>query len=217
MYFLFKWFRCLLRTENIKAIIGGLKRRMLGLDYLEMRVALNNGIMKPSILGKKLEIRRYSGELKKECIDLLNDVASIGPWNQSSFQQKILDTVENPKSDIFVVFMAKSVVGFAVIHKKSLSDNSAEIGYVVIKSGSRGKKLGYKLLVYILSEMRRRGISYAYVRTDSFRIPAIKTYLKCGFCPYIKNGNDRKRWQDVMDKIGIDLADYTKTDKCKIG
>ena len=80
-------------------------------------------------------------------------------------------------------------------------DGGAEIGYVAIRSKDRGKKLGYRLLMHILKEMKRRGIPYAYLRTDSFRLPAIKTYLKCGFSPWAEAENEKARWKSVLEAI----------------
>ncbi|MDP2922710.1 MAG: GNAT family N-acetyltransferase [Candidatus Omnitrophota bacterium] len=203
MYFLLVWFRSLFRLENLKAIIGSLKRRILRSTYLEMKMVLDNKIIQPLKLENNLEIRGYHESLREDCINLLNSIGSLGLWNRLSFEKRILDCVEEPEKDIFILLAGNSVVGFSVIHERSLNDNSAEIGYVAVKPQSRGNQLGYKLLVYILSEMKKRNLSYAYLKTDSFRTPAIKTYLKCGFCPFIRNKNQKKRWQNVMNKINI--------------
>jgi N-acetylglutamate synthase-like GNAT family acetyltransferase len=130
-----------------------------------------------------------------------------------SFRKLILSSVEDPTRDIFILLEENSVVGFTVIHKRNLYDNSAEVGYVAVSPNSRGKKLGYKLLAYILSEMKRRSFSYAYLKTDSFRTPAIKTYFKCGFSPCIRNENQRKRWEDVINKININYSDLENPKK----
>lgn len=199
MYYLFEWLNGLLRLENINAIMGSLKRRIFKLGFLEMRIMLNNGTV-PFRPVDGVEIRGYSEHLENECIELLNSVGSLGLWNRSRFQKDILSSVEDVKQDIFIVGSDNSVVGFAVIHKKPFTGNTREIGYVAVRPESRGKKLGYKLLMHILAEMKRRNIDSAYLRTDSFRLPAIKTYLKCGFYPHVKNENEKRRWQDAMDK-----------------
>ena len=40
MISIFKWLKGFFRLENIKAAIGSIKRRLLGWDYLEMRIDL---------------------------------------------------------------------------------------------------------------------------------------------------------------------------------
>lgn len=196
--YLFDWLNGLLRIENIGAIWGSLKRRIFRLGFLEMRADINNVLSSP--VWSDIEIIGYSEHLENECIKLLNSVGSLGLWNRSRFQKDILSSVEDVKQDIFIVCSDNPVAGFAVIHKKPPTGNIREIGYVAVRPESRGKKLGYKLLMYILAEMRRRNIASVYLRTDSFRLPAIKTYLKCGFYPHIKNENEKRRWQDALDK-----------------
>lgn len=200
MYYLLEWLNGLLVVENINAIVKSLKRRIFRFNFLEMRADLNAEEISSQIWDD-MDIRGYSECFEKNCISLLNSVGSLGLWNRARFQNDILSSVEDTKNDIFVVCRADFTIGIAVIHKKSLSNNLNEIGYVAVRPEYRGERIGYKLLMYVLTEMKRRNINQTYLRTDSFRIPAIKTYLKCGFYPYIKNENEKKRWQNVMNKI----------------
>lgn len=199
---LFFWFKSLLTFENIKAVLGSLKRRIFKLNFLEMRVSLNEEPF-PLSAFEGVELKGYSGHLEDGCINLLNSIGSLGFWNQERFSDEILSTVENPAKDIFILVEANSIVGLAVLHKKSLSDNCAEIGYVAVKSENRGKKLGYNLLLHVLAQMKNRDIDYGYLKTDSFRLGAIKTYLNTGFRPYIRNDNEKKRWRKALNKLGM--------------
>lgn len=202
MYSRFKWLFGLLSQENIKAVIGSLKRRIFKFNFLEMRIDLNSAEIS-SQSCEDMVIRGCSKDLEEGCISLLNSVGSLGFWDQSRFQKEILNTIDDAKNDIFIVSNSSSPIGFAVLHKKPLSNGLREIGYIAVRLENRGKRLGYELIIHILTEMKKRGIEQAYLRTDSFRIPAIKTYLKCGFYPYIKNENEKKRWKGVLKKINI--------------
>ena len=210
MHHLLKWLIGLLGAENIKAIIGSLKRRAFKLNFLEMRIDLNSAEI-PSQSHEDMTVSGYSKDLEEGCISLLNSVGSLGFWDQSRFHKEILNTVYDAKNDIFIVSNSGSPVGFAVLHKKILSNGLREVGYIAVRPENRGKRLGYELIIHILTEIKKRGIEQAYLRTDSFRVPAIKTYLKCGFYPYIKNENEKKRWQSVMKAIN-----YTKNSRIKV-
>lgn len=210
MYSLAEWLNGLLRVENVSAVIGSLKRRMFKLDFLEMRIDLTSQKIPPQI-SNGVDIKGYSEGMERRYINLLNSVGSLGLWNKSRFQRDILSSVEDIKNDIFAVYENGSAVGFAVLHKKSLSNGLREIGYIAVRPENRGKRLGYKLIMSVLAEMKRSGICQAYLRTDSFRIPAIKTYLKCGFHPYIKSENEKKRWQSVIKAIND-----TKSSRIKV-
>ena len=200
MYYKLKWLIGLLRPENLRAVLGSLKRRIFKLNFLEMRIDLNNAKIPAQLYGDTV-IKGYSGDIKEECISLLNSVGSLGFWDQSRFQREVLNAVDDAKNDIFIIGSSGFVVGFAVLHKESANSGLREIGYIAVRPENRGKRLGYKVITYILSEMKRRGIYHAYLRTDSFRIPAIKTYLKCSFYPYIKNENEKRRWEVVLNRI----------------
>lgn len=201
MYYLLEWISSLFRTENINAIMGSLKRRIFRLNFLEMRISLNNKTINiPSRDG--FVIRGYSKYFEDGCISVLNSAGSLGPWNKSRFKREILLSVADMPNDIFIVCDGDTVAGITVFHKKSPVNGLNEIGYVAVRPGYRGKKLGYKLLMHILAEINQRNIACIYLRTDSFRIPAIKTYLKTGFYPYMKNKNECKRWERIMRKIG---------------
>ena len=202
---LFFWFKSLLTFENIKAVLGSLKRRIFRLSFLEMRINLS-GKSFPSPVFEDVKVDGYSGRLEKGCIHLLNSIGSLGFWNPRKFGNEILSTVENPREDIFILSEGSSVVGLTVLHKRSLSNNCAEIGYVAVKPENRGKKLGYNLLLHVLAQMKNRNIDYGYLKTDSFRLGAIKTYLNTGFRPYIRNDNERKRGRKALNKLGMDTS-----------
>ena len=204
MHDLFFWFKSLLTFENIKAVLGSLKRRIFKLNFLEMRINLNDESFSPPAF-EGVELKGYSEHLEKGCINLLNSIGSLGFWNQRRFRDELLSTAENPAKDIFILVEANSIVGLTVLHKRSLSNNCAEIGYVAVKPENRGKKLGYNLLLHVLAQMKNRNIDYGYLKTDSFRLGAIKTYLNTGFHPYIRNDNERKRWQKALDKLGMNI------------
>ena len=204
MHDLFFWFKSLLTLENIRAVLGSLKRRIFRLSFLEMRINLSEeSFLSPVFEDVKVE--GYSEHLEKGCINLLNSIGSLGFWNQERFKDEILFTVENPAKDIFILVEANSIIGLTVLHRKSLSDNCAELGYVAVKPENRSRKLGYNLLLHVLAQMKNRDIDYGYLMTDSFRLGAIKTYLNTGFRPYIRNENERKRWQKALNKLGINI------------
>ena len=204
MYYLLEWLNGLLRLENMGIILGSLRRRIFGQDFLEMRLILKDEKLSPSIWDG-LKIRGYSEDFEGKCISVLNSVGSLGLWNPSRFREKILSTVENPKKDVFIVYSTDAIIGFTVVHKKSLDNDLREIGWVAVRPENWGEKLGYKLLMYIMSEMKRRNIYHVYLRTDSSRMFAIKTYLRVGFHPHIRNDIDRKRWHKIMSG----LKEYT--------
>ena len=50
--------------------------------------------------------------------------------------------------------------------------------------------------------MRERGYAAAFLGTDDFRVPAVRTYLGLGFVPDYVEDSHRLRWSAVFAKIG---------------
>jgi mycothiol synthase len=75
--------------------------------------------------------------------------------------------------------------------------------YVGARNAHRGRKLGYQVSLAALHRMRDEGRTTARLLTDDFRLPAIKTYLKLGFEPLLVDENQRCRWADVFDALGM--------------
>jgi mycothiol synthase len=196
---LVEWLQGLLRIENIKAVLGSLKRRLFKLNFLEMRIDLKDKIISSPIWGD-YSIRGYSEDLDEQCMSVLNSVGNLGFWNRARFRQSILSKVDDPEQDIFLVCGAGLIVGMTVLHMPTEKHTLPEIGYVGVRPEYRGKKIGYRLLMHILAEAKKRQIPKLFLRTDSFRIAAIKTYINVGFTPYITGDNVRKRWQRVMQQ-----------------
>jgi mycothiol synthase len=67
---------------------------------------------------------------------------------------------------------------------------------------SAGHGLGYCVVLDALYEMKRQGCSSSVLSTDDFRIPAIKTYLKLGYLPVIRDNDHCERWQIIFGILG---------------
>lgn len=74
------------------------------------------------------------------------------------------------------------------------------VHWVGVASEHSRRGLGLALMARVLRDFHERGYQAAVLETDDFRIPAIRTYLKCGFLPvYDVAGEDhRARWSRVL-------------------
>ena len=88
---------------------------------------------------------------------------------------------------------------FAVI-----CDYEKKQGYIHMvgcKPGFRGRGIGNLIAAQAVYTLTAAGMETAYLTTDDFRIPAIKSYLKAGFIPDIKNEEHKQRWEKVFEII----------------
>lgn len=66
----------------------------------------------------------------------------------------------------------------------------------------RGK--GYGSLLNQIAEftLKEEGMETAYLTTDDWRIPAIKSYLRIGFTPDLSTEDFQRRWESLYAQLG---------------
>ncbi|MGI6315078.1 MAG: GNAT family N-acetyltransferase [Christensenellales bacterium] len=75
--------------------------------------------------------------------------------------------------------------------------------YVASDPADRGRGLGYTVSLICLHKMCGRGMTSCRLETDTFRLPAIITYLRLGFRPYIVVPEEEARWREVSKQIRL--------------
>ncbi len=80
---------------------------------------------------------------------------------------------------------------------------SGYVHWVGTHPDHRGHRLAYALVARILQDFVERGYQDAYLETQPFRLPAIKTYLRLGFIPvYQLEGEDfQEVWSEVFGNL----------------
>jgi mycothiol synthase len=77
----------------------------------------------------------------------------------------------------------------------------AELGWVAVRPEHRGHGLGYVVCLAVLRAAAARGFPGIYLNTDDFRLPAIQTYLKLGFEPWLLDPTSPERWRLVREQL----------------
>ena len=99
----------------------------------------------------------------------------------------------------FIVKDGKAIATITVI-----CDYDKKEGYihmVACKPECRGQGFGTLLNDIALYILKREGMQTAHLTTDDFRIPAIKSYLRCGFTPDRSTEDFCKRWDKIYEVI----------------
>lgn len=79
------------------------------------------------------------------------------------------------------------------------------IHMVACNDSVRGKGFGNLLGKIAENVLKSEGMETAYLTTDDWRIPAIKSYLKIGFKPDLSTEDFKERWEKIYDKIGLTM------------
>ena len=82
-----------------------------------------------------------------------------------------------------------------------------ELGWVGVDPEHRGKRLGIVVCDAVLRRFIEAGYQDILLRTDEYRLPALKTYLDLGFRPLIRDDEMAERWTIAFGSLGMSAAD----------
>ena len=64
-----------------------------------------------------------------------------------------------------------------------------------------GRGLGMAVCTAVLQRFHRAGYHRVFLRTDDFRLPALKIYLKLGFLPLLYQEDMETRWETICQAL----------------
>ena len=80
----------------------------------------------------------------------------------------------------------------------------------------RGKGIGHAMLAKTLSMIEARGVTRIELRTDDWRLAAVKTYLDAGFLPVLLDdpeSDHAARWDKVRETLSYPAVRYLTEDE----
>jgi mycothiol synthase len=125
-------------------------------------------------------------------------------WNAERVRTGILPNPLSP-SGVFFVSRGDDLVATACsMHRQPTEGEYAgqvwgELGWVAADPDHRGKGLGQAVCTSVLHHFAALAYRSVFLLTDDWRLPALKTYLKLGFRPVLKNDEIRLRWRKVYE------------------
>lgn len=75
------------------------------------------------------------------------------------------------------------------------------VHYVGALASVSGNRLGQIVTQRCLAGFVERGLEKAVLKTDDFRLPAVRTYLRIGFVPEYRSDEERSAWSGVFKTI----------------
>lgn len=76
-----------------------------------------------------------------------------------------------------------------------------ELGWVAADPDHRGRRLGLLACLAVLRHASDTGYDELFLRTDDHRLPAIVTYLRLGFEPWMYDPSAPARWRAIQRAI----------------
>ena len=109
-----------------------------------------------------------------------------------------------------VYFIERDGVPVATITALLDEEKIGYAHYVGAKPEARGVGVGGWLNKIVQADLWQRGCVKAYLTTDEFRVPAIKSYLNAGFLPVDYDVEMDQRWYGLLrflDRTDVPLVD----------
>ena len=77
-----------------------------------------------------------------------------------------------------------------------------ELGYLTVAPEHRRRGLGAALITAALRRLHLGGYRHIFLGVRSWRLPAIRAYLRVGFQPFIHTPELVQRWESVFAALG---------------
>ncbi len=89
-----------------------------------------------------------------------------------------------------------------------------ELGWVAAHPAHRGRGLGTTVCAAVTRRFLEMGYRRIYLKTDDWRLPAIKVYLRLGYEPFLFARDSAERWREVCKKLSRPFTpdDWPKSD-----
>lgn len=159
----------------------------------------------PKLIGK-FALRPMTEDDSAGVAALLGGAFDDASWTKERVQKEFRgnpDVVET-----WVIAAGKKVVTTATtLLEPQEYPGSGCVHWVATDPDYRGQSLGYIASLRVLHDFINLGCKDAILRTDDFRLPAIKTYLKLGFVPEVHDDKQPARWEEIMAQLKHQRAD----------
>jgi mycothiol synthase len=130
------------------------------------------------------------------------ELAGFGVWDHERLQPTLATIL--PKGWFFAVHRATgAVVATAMATHKPTPEHpfGGELGWVAGDPAHKGKGLGWTVCAAVTHRYLRAGYENIYLKTDDWRLPALKVYLKLGYQPFLFAPDMEDRWQAVCTQL----------------
>ncbi|WBB30690.1 ribosomal protein S18-alanine N-acetyltransferase [Parvimonas micra] len=108
----------------------------------------------------------------------VSDILSLDDENFSNnFDEKFyLEYIKNQR--VVVAENQKNIVGY-ILFNQILDE--AEIYKIVVSKNFRNKRIAFKIVEFLLDELKKNNVKKIFLEVRKSNIPAISLYKKCGF------------------------------------
>lgn len=129
-------------------------------------------------------------------------LAGFGGWNEERVRETMASIL--PEGWFMAVHRATGkIVATAMATHNPIAFHpfGGELGWVAGDPEHRGKGLGWTVCAAVTRRLLAAGYTNIYLRTDDERLPALKTYLKLGYEPFLFAPDMLGRWEAICAQL----------------
>lgn len=168
-------------------------------QVLMLRPHLNN---LPTIELPKGYTLRTFWEGDESAWDRITGEAFEVPEKEGYFERRMCSDEEyRPDRIFFICKDGEPVATASAWYRAQYGEDTGYLHMVAVLASERGKGLGYQASLACLHKMVEEKRTAAVLLTETFRVPAIKAYLRLGFEPHILLEEHKERWRNVFIHI----------------
>jgi mycothiol synthase len=131
--------------------------------------------------------------------------AGFDPWPEENVGKVLTSAL--PEGLFFVVHEATGRIVATTVACHNPIDHhpfGGELGWVAVDPPHRGRRLSAVTNAATVRRFLRAGFTNIYLRTDEFRLPALRLYLDVGFVPFLFQDDMEGRWRTVFKDLKRD-------------
>lgn len=122
------------------------------------------------------------------------DDETLRPWLERILPESWFMAIHED-SDL-IVATAMGIHSHADLHPFG-----GELGWVAADSAHTGHGLGMAVCAAVTARLIQVGYRNIHLNTDHWRLPALKTYLKLGYIPFLFTPEMPGRWQAICEQL----------------
>jgi predicted dehydrogenase/GNAT superfamily N-acetyltransferase len=124
------------------------------------------------------------------------EASGLAVWTHEELENQLKSTL--PKGCFVVEHLASGTIVATAQARHApgtLHPEGGEVGWVAAHPAHAGKQLGRSVVAAAYFALQQAGYTRIFLLTDDFRLPALKTYLKLGFEPFLFDEGMKERWE----------------------
>lgn len=146
------------------------------------------------------ELRTFQPEDKTAYIALVNEAGL--DFTEQMLESWLLKVL--PDGLFLAIHMPAGEVAATAMAAHNPSDKhpfGGELGWAAASPRHSGKGLGKAVCAAATARFIQAGYRRIYLKTDDWRLPAIRIYLKLGYEPFLYMQDMEERWRVICEKL----------------